>query len=118
MNHDDQISKTIVRLLNQDLKNINQNTATKLQTARSAALEKLESSKNFIHTGKNIAAHEGISWHKNTSLLLFSLILLFLMWLSFSWQVNHDNSETTTTETRLVDDDLTDDTFLDDEFDE
>lgn len=51
-------------------------------------------------------------------LIAFSLILLFLMWLSFSWQVNHDNSETTTTETRLVDDDLTDDTFLDDEFDE
>ena len=117
MNEEDRMGKEVAKLLNCSLDDIDQKTLHRLQSARRAALENYEPSRQIYHAGAAVSAqggHDG--FFRNTNKLLLSIIVLLILLGSIYWKNSHETDENAAIDTMILADDLPVEAYIDDEF--
>ena len=119
MNEEDAVGRNIVKVLDQGLVNIDQNTLYRLQVARQIALDRLHPSEKIVHTGLGLSAHSGgHHWHFDlTKLFWLILFLLAFIWATILGKSYLENDEIAVIDTMILSDDLPLDVYVDDDFD-
>jgi hypothetical protein len=116
---EDEIGKSVARVLDHGLDNLKQGTLNRLQAARRAALENYQMAEAEVRVGlgQGASARGGHEWHLRTRKLLSAVMLLLALAGIVYWQTLQPIDENEEIDIMLLVDELPVNAYLDNELD-